>query len=53
MKTTTNAAADIREMIAAWNRIEAAARAQFPAASEDEIYKLTCGAMNHALKIKT
>jgi hypothetical protein len=41
--------ADLREMMNAWDTIRAAARAQYPAASEAEIDTITRGAMNHSL----
>jgi histone H3/H4 len=44
------AAKDILEMMNAWNKIQAAAREQFPNASEEEIYQITKDAMRHALK---
>lgn len=46
------AANDIREMMNAWNTIIAAARKQFPAASEEEIFQIAKGAMNNALGLK-
>ena len=46
-----NAAAnDIAEMMNAWNKIQAAARKQFPNASEEEIYQIAKGAMLHTLR---
>lgn len=44
--------ADLKEMMAAWNTIEAAAKSQFPNATAEEIYQITKGAMNRALNIK-
>jgi hypothetical protein len=44
-------AGDLQEMMAVWNKITAAARAQFPKATEEELYQITKGAMNHALKL--
>ena len=44
--------ADIAEMMAGWNKIEAAAKAQFPAASKEELFLICKGAMSHALGIK-
>ena len=41
----------IAEMMAAWNKIMAAAREQFPRATEEEIYQIALGAMKHTLKI--
>ena len=58
MKTNTtsnenkNIAADIATMMNGWNKIEAAAKAQFPHAGKDELYQICKGAMNHALGIK-
>lgn len=52
MKTTNTAADDIREMLSAWNKIQSAARRQFPQANDEEIYRLTAGAMNHSLGLK-
>ena len=43
---------DIAEMMAGWNKIEAAAKAQFPKASKAELYEICKSAMNHALGIK-
>jgi len=43
-------AADIAELMAGWNKIEAAAKAQFPKASKEELYEICKGAMNHALR---
>jgi len=51
-KTNSTAASDIGEMMAGWNKIQDAARQQFPNASEQEIYRITSGAMNHALGLK-
>ena len=42
----------LKEMMAGWNTIEAAARKQFPNASKDELFKICSDAMKHALKIK-
>jgi hypothetical protein len=42
----------IREMMQAWNKIMAAAKSQFPSASEEELFRIASSAMNHALKIK-
>lgn len=49
MNQATTAAQDIAELMAAWNKIMAAARQQFPGASEEELYQIAKGAMNHAL----
>lgn len=48
----TTLAADLAEMMAGWNKIEAAAKAQFPNATKEELYEITKGAMNHALGLK-
>ena len=48
MKTTTFAQ-DIAEMMAAWNKIMTAARAQFPNATEEELFQIAHAAMKHAL----
>lgn len=42
-------AKDLLAMMTAWDWIRAAARAQFPLASEAEIEALTRGAFEHAL----
>lgn len=42
-------AQDMATLIAGWNKIEAATRAQFPKASDEEIYQRTKSAMLHAL----
>ena len=47
MKSTF--AADLAEMMAAWNKIEAAAKAQFPKASAQERYEIALNAMKHAM----
>jgi len=36
-------------MMEAWNKIQKAARQQFPNATEEELYEITKDAMNHAL----
>ena len=41
----------IAEMMNAWNTIVAAARKQFPQASEEEIFQIAKTAMNHTLKL--
>ena len=48
----TTLASDLAEMMAGWNKIEAAAKAQFPNAGKAELYQICKGAMNHALGIK-
>jgi hypothetical protein len=45
-------ASDLAEMMAGWNKIEAAAKVQFPNADKEELYKICKGAMNHALGLK-
>ena len=42
----------IKEMMAAWNTIEAKAKKQFPAATKEELYEICKGAMSHAIGIK-
>jgi len=41
----------LEKMMEGWNTIMAAARQQFPNATEEELYKIAKGAMNHALGI--
>ena len=41
----------LKEMMEGWNKIMEAARQQFPAATEEELYQIAKGAMNHALGI--
>jgi len=48
----TTFAQDLQEMMAGWNKIVAAARAQFPAASDEEIFQIAKGAMAHTLGMK-
>lgn len=48
--TDKQIAADIAELMAGWNKIESAAKAQFPKASKHELYEICKGAMNHALR---
>lgn len=45
-------AEDLREMMAAWNKIEAAARLEFPHVSEDKLQEICKGAMDHALGLR-
>ena len=58
MKTTNQAtstatvASDVRDMMAAWDKIKAAAVAQYPDATDEQIYALTSGAMKHALRMR-
>ena len=42
----------LKEMMDGWNKIMAAAREQFPTATEEELYQIAKGAMNHALGIR-
>ena len=49
---TTTFAQDLQEMMSGWSKIVAAARQQFPAASEEEIYQIAKGAMRHTLGLK-
>lgn len=48
----TTFAADMRELMAAWNKIIAAAKAQFAGASDEEIFGIASSAMNRALGLK-
>ena len=41
----------LKEMMAGWNAIEARAKADFPNATKEELYKICESAMKHALKI--
>ena len=41
----------LKEMMDGWNKIMEAAHKQFPAATEEELYQIAKGAMNHALGI--
>jgi len=52
MSKNTTAAQDIASLMAGWNKIEAAAKVQFPNASKEELYQICKGAMKHALGIK-
>ncbi len=45
-------AQDILEMMSVWTKIVAAARVQFPRASEERIFEIASGAMNHVLGVK-
>ena len=45
-------AEDLKEMMEGWNKIEAAAKQQFPNATKAELYEICKGAMNHAIGIK-
>lgn len=48
----TTFAEDLKDMMSGWNKIMVAAKAQFPKATEEELYEIAKGAMNHALGIK-
>lgn len=41
----------LKEMMEGWNTIMEAARQEFPNATEEELYQIAKGAMNHALGI--
>lgn len=49
MKREQTDAEFIAELMNAWNKIETAAKAQFPNATREELYKICSGAMNHAI----
>jgi hypothetical protein len=51
-KSTATVASDIRQMMVAWDKIRAAAVAQHPGATDEQIYALTSGAMKHALGVR-
>lgn len=51
MTTTNEQAATLKEMIEAWNRTMAAARRQFPSATQSELYQIVKGAMDRACGI--
>lgn len=40
---------DFRSMLNGWTKIEAAARTQFPQATEEQLYEICKGAMRRAL----
>lgn len=46
-----NIAQNLKELMAAWDTIAAAAKQQFPNVSTEELYQIVKGAMNHALKL--
>jgi len=48
MKT---AAQDIKEMMDGWDKIEAKAKANFPKASKEELFKICSSAMNFAIGV--
>lgn len=52
MQTVQSFAADMKEMIQAWDRLRDAAKAKFPGASEEEIFNIAAGAMNQSLGLK-
>ena len=41
----------LKKMMNGWNKIEAAAKTQFPNASSEELFKICSDAMKHALKL--
>lgn len=47
----TTAAQDFREMMDAWNTIEAAAKREFPDAGAEELYQIAAGAFRAALLV--
>ena len=40
------------EMMAAWNKIEAKAKIEFPNATSEELYQICKSAMNYALGVR-
>jgi hypothetical protein len=48
-KTNRTFAQDMAEMMQGWNKIEAAAKKQFPNATKEELFQICKSAMNHAL----
>jgi hypothetical protein len=44
-------ATDFAEMMAVWNKIEAAAKAQFPNADKEELYQICSAVFDQALGI--
>ncbi len=53
MTTTANELAfifDIKTLMEGWNKIESAAKAQFPKATKEELYQICKGAMDRAMK---
>jgi len=46
-----NTAEALQEMMDGWNKIMAAARREFPTATEEELYHIAAGAMKHALRM--
>jgi hypothetical protein len=51
-KPTPSISQDLAAIMAGWNKIEAAAKAQFPNASKEELQRICACAMNHALGIR-
>jgi hypothetical protein len=49
LTTCTTFAQDLQEMMSAWNTIMAAAKAEFPSATEEELFQLASSAMRHSL----
>lgn len=45
----TDAGKAVAEMMGVWGEIRKAAKKQFPKASEEELFQICSGAMNHAL----
>jgi len=50
-RTMTNFAASLKEMMQNWNQIVAAVRAEFPNATDDEVFEIAKSAMNRSLGI--
>ena len=50
--TNTTAAQDLQEMMTGWNTIMAAAKIEFPAATDEELFQIASSAMRHALNMK-
>lgn len=48
----TTAAQDLQEMMNGWNTIMAAAKIEFPAATEEELFQIVSSAMRHAMGMK-
>ena len=48
----TTFAQDFKELMDGFNKIEAAAKKQFPLASTEEIYAITSSALNRSLNLK-
>jgi hypothetical protein len=43
----------LKELYRGWTQIEEAAKRQFPHATPEELHKICCSAMRHALRINT